>query len=407
MSEESSARTISLDSYARRRRALLETLDGSVGVLFAGDAPSDDLTSWRPHPHFEYLTGVTDEPGAMLLIDPSHPVESRRVALFFRPLDPEKEKWDGYRAEIGQQLREETGFPALFRHGHFPRFLHEAVRRCRSLACLHPLAWHTQPVSPDLALFRQVCDRVPGTQITDRSDLIVTMRSIKSEEEVQMIRRAITITGESFAAMRRGIRPGRTETDLQIELEYAYRSRGSSGPAYGSIVGSGLNSTVLHYHANNAPLREGELVCIDAGARWGGYGADITRTYPISGTFTKRQREIYTVVLEALEASTAAVRPGVTIAAIDAVARKIIQDAGYGDFFIHGIGHHLGLETHDANPELPLAAGNVITIEPGIYLPAEGIGIRLEDDILVTAAGNENLSLAIPRAIEEVEARGG
>jgi len=404
MTETAPAPTIPLDSYAGRRRDLLEKLDGSVGVVFAGEAPTDDLTDWRPHPHFEYLTGVTSEPDAVLLLDPSHPIESRRAALFLRPLDPEKEKWDGYRTEIGQVLRERTGFPALFRLSYFPRFLSEAVRRCRSLACLHPIAWHTQPVSPDLALFKQVCDRVPNTQIKDESRLIVQMRSMKSEEEVAMIRHAVSITAESFAELRPHIKPGNNERDLQIRLEYGYRTRGSSGPAYGSIVGSGLNSTVLHYHANDAPLQKDELVCIDSGARWGGYGADITRTFPVSDAFTSRQREVYTVVLEALEAATAAVRPGVAMAAIDAAARKIIQTAGFGDFFIHGIGHHLGLRTHDADPDMPLAAGNVITIEPGIYLPAEGIGIRLEDDILVTAGGNENLSLAIPRAVDDVQA---
>jgi len=399
----SSGPSIAADAYAQRRRALLESLDGALGVLFAGDAPADDLSAWRPHPHFEYLTGVTDEPGAILLLDPSHPIESRRAALFLRPLDPEKEKWDGYRAEIGQVLRDRTGFAALFRHGHFPRFLSEAARRCRTLACLHPLAWHTQPVSPDLALFQKVCERVPDARIIDRTHLIVTMRSIKSDDEVAMIRHAVKITAESFREVRQMIEPGKSEFDVQIALEHGYKVRGSSGAAYGSIVGSGLQSTVLHYHANNGPLHDGDLVCIDSGARWGGYGADITRTYPIGGRFTDRQREIYDVVLAALEAATNAVRPGVTIAALDAAARKIIQDAGFGDFFIHGIGHHLGLETHDANPDLPLANGNVITIEPGIYLPAEGIGIRLEDDVLVTPTGFDNLSEAIPRRAQEVE----
>ncbi|HWB20431.1 MAG TPA: M24 family metallopeptidase, partial [Phycisphaerales bacterium] len=173
--------------------------------------------------------------------------------------------------------------------------------------------------------------------------------------------------------------------------------------AFNTIAGAGLNSTVLHYRANDQPVRDGDLICIDSGAKWQGYSADITRTVPANGKFTKRQREVYEIVLEAQLAAIAAVRPNATIASIDAAARKVIINAGLGDAFIHGTGHHLGLETHDSNPDQPLKPGCVITIEPGIYLPDEKIGIRIEDDVLVTKSGREVLSAAIPKKSKDIE----
>jgi Xaa-Pro aminopeptidase len=165
-----------------------------------------------------------------------------------------------------------------------------------------------------------------------------------------------------------------------------------------------LNSTVLHYKENDQDLVDGDVVCIDSGAFYSGYGADISRTVPVSGKFTTRQKEIYEIVLKAEEAAIKAVKPGVTLGELDTVARSIITKAGYGEFFIHSIGHHLGLETHDnCGPMKPLKPGSVITIEPGIYLPDEAIGIRIEDDIVVTTKGYKNLSKKIPKTVSDIE----
>jgi Xaa-Pro aminopeptidase len=219
-----------------------------------------------------------------------------------------------------------------------------------------------------------------------------------------MIERAIEITRLGYLAAAKQMKPGRTEFDVQEALEHAYRGNGSRGPAYGTIAGAGINSTVLHYRANDAVLEKGDLVCIDSGASFGGYGADITRTYPAGGAFSPRQREIYDVVLQAELAAIRAVKAGATFAAIDEAARRVIGKAGYADAFIHGIGHHLGLETHDVTPPGPLPEGAVITIEPGIYLPDEKIGVRIEDDVVVTKTGCRNLSRRIPKEASEIEA---
>jgi Xaa-Pro aminopeptidase len=397
--------SIPLAEFAHRRARLLKTLKNAVSLLFAGDHDPHSDSPFRPHRHFEYLTGVTDEPGAIALLDPANPVEARRAMLFLKPLNPELEKWDGYRLEITGALRAKTGFQAIFRHDKLGLMLNEAARRCKRLAILHPPAMYTASISPDLEVFRKVAERVPGCVIEDRSDEVPQMRCVKSKNEVAMIRRACDITARGFAAALASLRPGMNEFDLQEVVEHAYRTAGARSLAFPSIAGSGVNSTVLHYRANAKPIEDGDMVCLDSGAKWAGYSADVTRTLPANGRFTPRQREVYEVVLKAQLAAIKAVKPGARNSQVDAAARKVITDAGFGDYFIHGIGHHLGLDTHDATPlgDQPLKVGAIMTIEPGIYIPHEKLGVRIEDDVLVTARGNDVLTRAIPKSIADIE----
>lgn len=394
---------IGLAEHAARRRKTLTALKSAVGLVLAGEHDPAGSDSFRPHPHFEYLTGVIDEPGATLLLDPTNPVTSRRVMLFLRPLDRERERWDGYRREISAALREHVGITAIFRTAMLPRMLNAAVGRSGRMAMLHAPAPYTQRVSPDLRILRMVAERVPGSVVEDRSDILASMRAVKSRDEVALIQRAVDITATGFEALMRTVRPDKNEFEVQEAIEHAYKSHGARALAFQTIVGGGRNSTVLHYVANDQTLIDGDLVCVDSGAVFGGYAADVTRTVPVSGTFSKRQREIYELVLQAETAAIKAVRPGRTLAEIDDTARGVIDGAGYGDSFIHSIGHHLGLETHDVTPDRPLKAGAVITIEPGIYLPEEALGVRIEDDVLVTPSGAKNLSAKIPRTVAAVE----
>jgi Xaa-Pro aminopeptidase len=389
--------------FRARRERLLAELGPSAALVLAGDADPNLHHPWRPHAHFEYLTGITDEPGAMLLLDPGHPVPAKRATLLLRPLNPEVEKWDGFRHEIGAALKARTGFDTVVRTGMLGRLLLESTRRARSLACVMPLSAWNAPVSGDLAILRAQADRVPGTRIEDRSDLLPRMRAAKSDPEVACIEQAGRITALGFAAAMRCMRPGVNEFDVQEAVEHAYRTGGARELAFRTIAGGGFNATVLHYHANDQALADGELVVLDSGAKFAGYSADVTRTLPVSGRFTPRQRELYELVLRAQEAAIAAVRPGATLAQIDAAGRKVIADAGLGDAFIHGMGHHLGLETHDASPDAPLEAGAVVTIEPGVYLPGERIGIRIEDDVVATTGGPRVLTAGIPKSVADVE----
>jgi len=394
---------ISLKEFARRRTQVLEALKGAVGLIFAGDGDPHLEHAYRPHAHFEYLSGVTNEPGAMMLFDPSHPQASKRITLLLRPLNPEIEKWDGFRQELGSALRERTGFETVVRSSMLSRLMLEGARRTKRLACLMPLAAHTAPVSPDLEVFRRSAERIPGCAIEDRTQVVALLRAAKSDAEIACITRAGEITAAGFDAVVRSLTPGFNEFKVQSTIEQAYRDHGARQLAFRTIAGGGFNATVLHYHANDQVLRDGDLMVLDSGARWNGYSADVTRTYPVNGRFTKRQREVYEVVLAAQLAAIRACKPGRTFVDIDTAARDVITKAGFGDFFIHGIGHHLGLETHDITPDAPLAVGAVITIEPGVYIPAEALGVRIEDDVVITKTGAVVLTAPIPKHADEIE----
>ena len=396
--------TIPQKEYAARRKKIMASLKGASGAVFAGERDEHGESSWRPHPHFEYLTGICHEPGAVLLFDPTHPVDIKREVLFLKPLDPEKEQWDGLRSPLNNTLREETGFRIILRTTKLDVVLQDVVMRSKLFATLMPTSGASSSVSQDLSVWQKIAQRTPQCEIQDKSQLIPNMRMVKSSSEISIIQEAVNITANGFANAMTFMKPNVNEFKVQATLEHGYAMAGGRGSAFPPIVGGGINSTVLHYGDNDQDLMDGDLVCIDSGAFFKGYGADITRTIPVNGKFSKRQKEIYELVLKSEEAAIKAIKPGVRIAELDAIARAIIVKAGFGDYFIHGIGHHLGLETHDVGDSTaPLKKGAVITIEPGIYLPDEAIGIRIEDDIVVTANGYKNLSNLIPKSVRDIE----
>ena len=395
---------VSLKEYASRRAKVSKALKSAAGIVFAGTSSGELDSTWRPHAHFEYLTGLTNEPGAMLLFDPKNPVKTRREMLFLLPRDPEVEQWDGLRKSLGSDSRTETGITALFRTRSLAMVLSDIASRTNTFATLMPKAGVNSSISEDVALWNKVVERNPGCAIVDASGVIPALRSVKSSSEIKMIQSAVDFTARGFADAMQFVAPGINEYKVQATLEHGYAMAGGRGSAFPPIVGGGLNSTVLHYKENDQDLVAGDLVCIDSGAFHAGYGADISRTVPVSGKFSKRQKEVYEIVLKAEQAAIKAVKPGVTLGELDAIARTIITKAGFGEYFIHSIGHHLGLETHDTcGPMAPLKKGAVITIEPGIYLPQEALGVRIEDDIEVTATGYKNLSKAIPKSVSAIE----
>ncbi len=396
---------IPVSEYRKRREKVLRALKGAVGVVFAGEGSPPLVGQWRPDSHFYYLTGLAREPGASVLFDPKNPDPTRRCVLLLKPRDPEMEDWDGLREPIGLPLRTQTGFDKVVRTTYLPRMLTMAARRSKRLSCLHPVGSYAGSVPQDLSIFRKIAEHMVGVSIDDQTELLNELRSVKSKPEVGVMKQAIDATTAGFEAVLATLTPGRSEAEIHGTLDRVFREHGAMGAAYNPIVGAGVNSTVLHYNANDQPIADGDLVCIDAGAEFGRYAADVTRTYPANGKFTKRQREIYEIVLKAEEAAIRAAKPGVWFHELDAIARAVIEKAGFGDYYIHGIGHHLGLEVHDASPEAPLEPGAVITIEPGIYLRDEKIGVRIEDDIQITANGSRNLTKAIIKNPDEIEAR--
>jgi Xaa-Pro aminopeptidase len=218
-----------------------------------------------------------------------------------------------------------------------------------------------------------------------------------------LIEEAVAITGLALRKAIARIEPGLYEYQVQALIEGTFRWQGAEGLAFGSIVGTGLNSTTLHHRAGRDRIEPGDLVLMDVGCRYRGYCADLTRTVPASGNFTDRQRQVYETVLAARAAALAEVRPGGTLEAVDAAARRTLRRAGLGEHVRHGIGHWLGLAVHDPGGGSRLQPGMVLTIEPGVYLEEEGFGIRIEDDVVVTEDGHRVLSADLPRTVEEIE----
>jgi len=386
--------------YVSRRKSVLKQLQDAAGIVFAGDGGED----FKAHPHFIYLTGITDEPGAAVVFDPSAENPARRIVLVLRPVNPELDRWDKLRQEIGNSLKKQYGFETILRTNHVPRLLSDAGRRTKKFACLMPLSIYPAAVSADLTAFRQVAERTPGVSIVDQSQLLMRMRAVKEKPELARIETAASATEKGYAKIVREIRPGLTERALCTSLERAFDDAGGQGVAYGSIVGTGINATVLHYTRLASTLESGELVLIDAAAAFEGYASDVTRTYPVSGKFTPDQRELYELVLEAMTASIKRIRPGIRMYELNQAAIDVFEKAGLADAFVHSIGHPLGLETHDVQPDMPLAAGMVITIEPGLYLADRAVGIRIEDDLLITRTGSKNLTDIIPKTVKAIEA---
>jgi len=243
----------------------------------------------------------------------------------------------------------------------------------------------------------------PYLKIRDLSPLLFRMRTVKSAEEIEIITRASEITAAGLSAAMRAAAPGMYEYELQDIIESVFFVQGAERTSFASIIGSGPNSVIIHYFENTRKIEPGDLVVMDVGAEYLEYAGDVTRTIPISGRFTARQREIYEIVLEAQSRAIAACRPGATGSGVDLAARNYIKDKGYDQYFTHYTTHSLGLDVHDPWLSWRLLPGMIITIEPGIYIPEENVGVRIEDDVLITESGPVVLSVGVPKKIEDIE----
>jgi len=253
-------------------------------------------------------------------------------------------------------------------------------------------------------LYGKISSALSGASTKPMTQAIARLRSRHSPAEIALVQRAVRISEQGFRAAVLEIRSGSPEGRVEAEAERVWKSLGARRPAYPSIVGSGPNSTILHYPRSERTMKDGELILMDMSAEFAHYASDITRTFPVNGKFTPEQRKIYELVLKAQKAAFDTLKPGVYMEDLDATARKVIEGAGYGDYFIHGLGHFVGLDVHDAGAYLePLTPGMVITIEPGIYLPDKNFGVRIEDDVLVTETGARFLSDGLPRDPDAIE----
>ncbi len=391
--------------YRARRVELSKKLHDGVLVLFGNTEKGEEdiRTGFLQQPDFYYLTGW-QEPGAVLLLTPQAEGGFHEV-LFLPRRDPAAEKWTG--RKVGPDdpgVRELTGFEAVLPVESLEA---EIRKQLEQYSRLYTIGAQSMARLKALAPLRDV---------SDAGLAVARLRMHKSPEELALIQRSIDATIEAHRAAWKRAAPGLYEYQIAATMTSVYFDLGCERSAYTPIVGAGPDSTILHYSRNSRRMDRGELLLMDVGAECSGYAADITRTIPVGAPFTKRQKEIYGIVLGAQNAVIAAIKPGVFLTKpypnnLTSVAYDYINTHGkdlhgdpLGKYFTHGVSHHVGLDVHDATDySVPLAEGDVITVEPGIYIPEENIGIRIEDMVVVTKDGAKLLSGALPRDPAEIE----
>jgi Xaa-Pro aminopeptidase len=404
--------------YHQRRQALAARHADGVVVLFGYTEQEDQFTRspFRQENNFYYLSGW-NEPGAALCLLGKGPAGDYREILFLPSRDPSHEAWTGPRLGPGDaQATEVTGFSEVRDLNELPEVVSAALESRPRVYTLLPrdTPGFEQPPEPDSAA--RLERLAPGYPRVNIRDSLEAMRQIKSENEIRLIRKAIDASVAAHRAAWARIAPGVYEYQIAATMLGVMMDLGCLRPAYTPIIGSGANSTVLHYSEATRRLRPGELVVIDVGGEYGHYAADITRTAPTDGRFTPRQREIYEIVLGAQKAALDAIRPGMILgghgdSSLSEIVRAYFDSHGsdhegqpLGRYFNHGLGHHVGLEVHDpGDAGEPLRPGMVVTIEPGLYLPEENLGVRIEDMVLITADGAEVLSKGLPKDPAEIE----
>lgn len=430
---------IAPQTFAARRSRILDSLPPGAALLLptGGELTrsADTHYPFRPDSDFYYTTGFP-EPDAWALL--RNTGEGPEFVMFVNPKDPAKETWTGIRAGI-EGATSEYGADEAFAIADFESKLGPLLEPVENLYFAFGRHDQESRLSDLLRRLRKGRKAALGpVTLSDPGAVLSEMRLRKTPEEIAVHRRGAAITDEAHRAAMSQVRPGMHEYEIEALLEYTFRRRGAWGWAYPSIVGGGANACVLHYVENNAVFRDGDLMLIDAGAEVDGYATDVTRTSPVNGRFSGPQRDLYTVVLESQIAAVEATVAGSTIDAIHEIAVRVLaqgmidhgliegplEDAlekkTYAKYYMHKTSHWLGLDVHDVGryqlpdgPPRPLEPGMIITVEPGIYVPAHdedapeafrGIGIRIEDDILVTEGGNENLTAATPKTIADIEA---
>jgi Xaa-Pro aminopeptidase len=411
----SPAGPVPVASLTARRQALIARIKSGVAIIRGAEELSNDppdskypqATAFRQDNDFFYLTGL-ETPDSWLVIAATDS-SAGEIHLFLPPRNPQAEQWTGPQLGPGPEAAAATGIPAANIHSadSVAAFVRGLMRQRGG----PPSVWFRRSAwDTESELIRTLALDTPRVAAMDLLPVLATLRMAKDEDEIRRMTRAVEISAAGHVAAMKAARPGIYEYQLEAVAEQTFRTLGAERLGYPSIVGSGINSTILHYDQNRRQTQAGDLIVMDMGAEFGYHTADITRTIPVSGKFTPRQKAIYELVLGAQQAAIDAVRPGITLRELDGIARKYITDhsgelcgpGGCNRYFIHGLSHWLGMDVHDLGTG-PLVAGSVLTVEPGIYLPQESLGVRIEDDILVTATGSVNLSKGAPKTVADIE----
>jgi Xaa-Pro aminopeptidase len=431
--------------YRQRREQLMAKIGNGTAIF--GSAPMATMHNdveyiYRQESDFYYLTGF-NEPHAVAVIAPHH--DEHKFILFVQPKEREKEIWTGYRVGV-DAAKEKYGADEAYLISELdeklPQYLEKGDKIYYHMGRDEQL--NNKVITHWQRLLRSYGKRGTGpVAIEDPFLTLHPLRQVKSPAELDLMREAARIAALAHARARDIAKPGVKESEIEAEIEYIFRKNGAMGVAYPSIVASGSNACILHYIDNNSTLQDGDLLLIDAGCSVGYYNSDVTRTFPVNGKFTTEQKIIYELVLDAQMASIEQVKPGTTwkdfhhtsvqiiteglvqLELLSGDVDTLIEEGKYKNFYMHGTGHWLGLDVHDAGIYMHGAEtwyqfqpGNIITVEPGIYIspdiePAEGqpkiddcwkgIGVRIEDDVLITSTGHEVLTAAIPKFVEHLE----
>jgi Xaa-Pro aminopeptidase len=431
------------DTFRERRRRFMQAIgEGACAVLPSAPTAmrSGDVEFvYRQDSDFHYLTGFT-EPDSILLIAPGHP--DGEFVMFVRPRDKERETWTGKRAGVEGAMMKylaDKAYPVDEFEKVLPRYLEKSER------IHYPIARNEAVEHRVMKLVNWASAMRPRTgvgpyAIFDPREIIHELRLHKEPGELDLMRRAMAISADAHKRAMSRARGGMMEWQIEAEVDYAFRSQGAQGPSYPSIVASGPNAAILHHIENSRQMKTGEMLLIDAGCEYEFYAADITRTFPIGARFTEMQKTIYSIVLEAQLKAIEQVKPGArfddphdaalrvlaegmrTLGLLSGSADEIIEKATYRRYYMHRTSHWLGMDVHDVGmyrvggESRKLEPGMVMTIEPGLYISDDdedapehlrGVGVRIEDDLLVTDTGHEVMTAATPKRIDELEALTG
>ena len=421
-----------LSSFKKRRDQLNEVAPESVFILFSGE--EGHLANFRANSHFVYLTGF-EEPESVTVIRTG---QNPSFTLFVRDKDPDIEVWDGERygpTLAKSEFNADDCFSIAELEARLPELINGSCKIYHSLG--------EDPIKDEMILVgrtgAQQLNRRSGQSkipIHDPNEILGPMRMVKDESEIQLMRESCELSARAHINVMKNVRPGMNERQALAHLLFSFYSEEAIREGYSSILASGANACTLHYRANNRLMEDGDFLLIDAGAEKSYYTADITRTYPINGKFTEAQGKLYSAVLDVQEALISMVRPGFSLPelqekAIELLTEKMIElgllsgsvnenieSKAYHKYYPHGVGHYLGMDVHDVGiarkGDTPVAfqAGTVITVEPGIYIPTDdnkapaelrGLGVRIEDDVLVTSDKPEVLTALVPKGIKEIE----
>ena len=411
------------ESYIARRNKLMENKQGPCIVcVFSGAAPMKSLDASYPFfvdRNFYYLTGIERE-NMILMLRKNHLGEVSET-LYIEPYDEVLAKWVGGRMRADEATAI-SGIQSVTDIRNFTATLNSIIESSRGTGKMHVYLdlWRHREDQPDTSahtLAARLQQRYPAVAIEDYFGDMVAMRIIKSEEELVLMRKAQHTTCNAILAMLKHAQPEMNERELEGAFDFSLKKQGVRDHAFTSIVAGGGRATTLHYDSNDQIVHDGELVLIDLGAAEGNYSADISRTFPINGKFTERQKQIYNTVLDAQRIVMANAKPGVTTGQLNQMVVDYYESRlddlglrkdgkGVRDYYYHGVSHSLGLDTHDISMgrNVVLQPGMVITVEPGMYIEEEGIGVRIENDVLITEDGIIDLSAEIPKTVEEIEA---